>query len=137
MDVGRECIFMGYTDTASQYRLYAPDLHKVFTSSYTKFKENVKRSIIMDLRLWRNSGLELIERMNDSALIVRNPRGRPSKIAKNKPSSGGGSFNLDIDTPSADAPIEPPTIKHLVDTEIVKAKKISLTEANRQDFDKP
>ncbi|KAI0997030.1 hypothetical protein K3495_g11153 [Podosphaera aphanis] len=27
MDVGRECIFMGYTDTPSQYRVYAPDLN--------------------------------------------------------------------------------------------------------------
>lgn len=133
MDVGRECIFMGYTDTASQYRLYASDLHKVFTLSYTKSKENVIGSSIKDLRLWRNSGLELVEGINDSAPIIRNPGGRPNKIINSKPLSGGGSFNTDIDTLIIDGSIEPLKIKHLTDTDIAKTEKISIKEATGQD----
>lgn len=41
MVVGREYIFVGYTETASQYKLYAADLNKVFGLLYTMFKENV------------------------------------------------------------------------------------------------
>lgn len=82
MDVGRECIFLGYTATASQYRLYAPDLHRVVVSSYTKFKEDIRGSSIIDLKLWRRSGLEFIEGQGDSAPAVRNPIGRPAKSFK-------------------------------------------------------
>lgn len=75
MDVGRECIFVGCSDTSSQYRLYVPDLQKVFTSSYTKFKEHDKGSSIKDLRLWRRTGLEFSEGQGESSPAIRNAPG--------------------------------------------------------------
>ncbi|RKF57446.1 hypothetical protein GcM3_188026, partial [Golovinomyces cichoracearum] len=94
-------------DDHIQYRLYAPDLHKVFTSSYTKFKENVKGSSITDFRLWIKSGLEFNEGQNDSTPAVRKSRGRPIDILKTKPlSSGGGSFCLNNDSSTCKAQSE-------------------------------
>ncbi|RKF54990.1 hypothetical protein GcC1_207031 [Golovinomyces cichoracearum] len=86
-------------DDHIQYRLYATDLNEVFTSSYTKFKENVKGSSITDLRLWITSGLEFNEGQSDSTPAVRKPRGRSIDILKTKPlSSGGGTFCLNNDS---------------------------------------
>ncbi|KAI1008055.1 hypothetical protein K3495_g167 [Podosphaera aphanis] len=73
---------MGYTDTQSQYRVYAPDLHSTVVSSYTKFKENVKGSTIIDLKLWRKSGLEFSEEQSNSSPAIRKKIGRPSNISK-------------------------------------------------------
>lgn len=79
MDVARECIFMGYTETTSQHRLYALYLHKVVVSSYIKFKEHVHGSSILDLKFWKNAGLDFIEGQGNSAPAIRNPVGRPRK----------------------------------------------------------
>jgi hypothetical protein len=40
IDTGRECVFIGYSDTTtSQYKVYAPDLGYVTRTSVVKFNE--------------------------------------------------------------------------------------------------
>ncbi|RKF81731.1 hypothetical protein GcM3_032038 [Golovinomyces cichoracearum] len=68
---------MGYTDTPSQYRVYAPDLHTKIVSSYTKFKEDINGSTIVDLKSWKESGIDFSEGKGNSAPAIRKPIGRP------------------------------------------------------------
>ncbi|TQS39204.1 hypothetical protein Golomagni_00276 [Golovinomyces magnicellulatus] len=83
------------------YRVYAPDLHTTIVSSYKKLKEDIKGSTIVDLKLWKESGIDFSEGKGNSAPAIRKPIGRPKiKLEQIQPSSlsystGHRSFKTD------------------------------------------
>ncbi|KAI0992465.1 hypothetical protein K3495_g15720, partial [Podosphaera aphanis] len=142
MDVARECIFMGYTDTPSQHRLYAPDLHKVVVSSYAKFKEEVRGSSILDLRLWKNSGLEFIEGQSNSAPAIRNQIGRPSQTIRNNISTKIGSFSTNHSPSEANIPRNSlvkitPEIEKVTNIQLDPLSIPAITDATDKQSDAP
>jgi len=75
MDRGRECVFVGYTETARQLQVYAPDLGYVIRSSVVTVDESRKGGDL-DLKL-RKNGTKTQGTRNE--LVDRKPRGRPRK----------------------------------------------------------
>jgi len=75
MDRGRECVFVGYTETARQLQVYAPDLGYVIRSSVVTVDESRKGGDL-DLKI-RKNGMNTQGTRNE--LVDRKPRGRPRK----------------------------------------------------------
>ncbi|THC87209.1 hypothetical protein EYZ11_013346 [Aspergillus tanneri] len=82
-DRGRVGIFVGYNEeTTKQYRIYAPDSHRVIRASTVIFDEDTPGGTI-DLKLRIKS--------TSTALPDRNPVGRPRKQDKISPTSRDSS----------------------------------------------
>ncbi|RKF57382.1 hypothetical protein GcM3_188046 [Golovinomyces cichoracearum] len=129
MDVGRECIFMCYTDTPSQYRVFVRDLHTTIFSSYTKFKEDIKGSTIVDLKLWKESGIDFSEGKGNSAPAIRKPIGRP-KITLKQIEPSSLSYNTEQRKFKTDNSAEDMKNLGLVNTDKLKALSPILNELN-------
>ena len=78
MPRARQGIFMGYTLTASQYRVYAPDLGYVISASRVDFDEDGKGGTIK-LNLKRKDNPDLPSQGTPNVLPARRPVGRPKK----------------------------------------------------------